>query len=225
MRPRWQRNCWRFCDPSAPSRPDIPGTEQSKTGTAFFPARVGRRGHFSFGGIHCSPALLRRLLPSGFLAAFSVARCFCDALCPRHFAALSVVRCFCDALCPPGIFGGFCRFRRPSALFFAALRRLSCVTAGRRSAPSFLFLWTVICKDRRPRCMPGRTGRPRKIRRGRFSHLDLFRRICYNQSQQELLCRRRLARHCQKERHRCHTPQNVNHSLHICRLSADGRCP
>ena len=67
---------------------------------------------------------------------------------PGAFATLSA----------PGIFGGFCRFRRPSALFFAALRRLSCVTAGRRSAPSFLFLWTVICEDRHPGCMPAAPG-------------------------------------------------------------------
>lgn len=196
MRPRWQRNCWRFCDPSAPSRTDIPGTDGRLAAGPFPLPASDDAGIFFLYNALCRPAFWRRFPSLG------------------AFATLSA----------PGIFGGFCRFRRPSALLFAALRRLSCVTAGRRSAPSFLFLRTVVCKDRRPRCMPGRTGRPQKMRCGRFSHLDLFRRICYNQTQQEPLCRHRPARHCQKERRRCHTPQNVNHSLHICHPSADDRC-
>lgn len=156
MRPRWQRNCWRFCDPSAPSRPDIPDTDGRLAAGSFPLPASDDAGIFFLYNALCRPAFWRRLLPF-----------------PQTVRAL---------VCRPAAFVlRDCRAPLGAVLSVSVDRHLRRPSSG---------------------VYAGRIGRPRKKRRGRFSHLDLFRRICYNQTQQEPLCRHRPARHCQIER-RC----------------------
>lgn len=128
--------------------------------------------HF-YGGF-CRPAFWRRFPSPGAFATLSA---------PRHFRRLLPFPQTLRALfCRPATFVlRDCRAPLGAVLSVSVDRHLRRPSSG---------------------VYAGRTGRPRKKRRGRFSHLDLFRRICYNQTQQEPLCRHRPARHCQIER-RC----------------------